>query len=304
MRRKTVDRDRTGKESRQVAIYVAATSSSRATKRHHIANVVREIQSLDFGAQTMSKEASAPTRRSMMKPLGRAREKYHEQRPRVQQALDAYWLEIDNNKPAPTVRSLAGKYEIRKSFLGQLIKEECRIVPEKKPGVNVSLPYVMECILAVWILTQQAIGYSVTSEEARRKAAALQRAVSQTAPAMKCYRWLKGFLKRFPFINVRAASSTSKVLGAKGSKNAHRPGSSYSECILDEADDGTAVCMTPQGWTNDKVFGLWMDHFIKHTQKFAKPLLRLLDGHGSQERFFNRSWPRSGMWTGTMSAGW
>jgi len=71
----------------------------------------------------------------------------------------------------------------------------------------VSLPYVMECILAVWILTQQAIGYSVTSEEARRKAAALQRAVSQTAPAMKCYRWLKGFLKRFPFINVRAASS-------------------------------------------------------------------------------------------------
>lgn len=101
-------------------------------------------------------------------PSQRPPERYDSQRARVQEALDEHWFYQDSlsanggsKRDAPTIRQLADKYEIKKSTLGQLIHDKKRQVSTSKPGRSLALSRTLECMLAVWILAQQATGYSL-----------------------------------------------------------------------------------------------------------------------------------------------
>ncbi len=145
------------------------------------------------------------TRKSLSTPSKRAREPYQEQRPRVQEALDEYWLKADGNERV-SIRKLAVKYEIRRTLLTQLVQKGLREVMSTKPGRSPSLCWTGQCLLAAWVMSQQAIGYSVTRSEIQRKGAELQ-ALTASAPAMKCAAWMRDFFNTFPFLAPRQASS-------------------------------------------------------------------------------------------------
>ena len=111
------------------------------------------------------------------------------------------------------------------------------------------------------------------------------------------------------FVNLSKRAGNRRVLASMGSKNAYRPGSTYSKhitiiaCVnnygeyippvllmkgvmypvefLVDAPPGTMLGMTPKGWTNDQVFKEWMQFFISRTRCYTGPHTLLVDGHGS-----------------------
>jgi hypothetical protein len=300
-----------------------------------------------------------PTRARTPKRLARKRERYDEQRPRLQAALDHWYRQCEGKiSDRLSIRALAEQYDVRKSQLHKLTKQGVRRVPEKKPGRQPTLSFKLLCMLAVFIIVQQAVGYAVTRKEIKQKAAELHRIEHpESAPMQKSVKWLKNFFARFPFLSPRKVSNLEndraksanptnvrrffdlltrivkklgivtiwnmdesaiqcsnlnlddEVIGLKGSRNAYRPTSNFKEhvtildavssngetippliifkgvnipeAILQNGPDGARVAFTPKGWTNEQIFNLWMDHFISHTNAYLKPILLLVDGHGS-----------------------
>jgi hypothetical protein len=142
------------------------------------------------------------------------REKYTEQRPRLQDALDEYYAQqAFPEKERLSKLELVVKHQIRKSLFYQLIKNGTKKVPDKKPGKEKVLPYSLQCMLAVWIMVQQAVGCAVSPFQVRKKAAQLEKMnktgeiqpESETKPKSKT--WFSGFRKAFAFLGLRKVSN-------------------------------------------------------------------------------------------------
>jgi hypothetical protein len=304
-----------------------------------------------------------PRTRTQSVPKKRKRETYDEQRPRQQDALEEYLRQAAvPEKERLSLAQIAEKHDVRVGTLKEHVAHGVVDVEKlRKPGRGFALSRVFECMLAVWVMAQQALGCAVFGVDVRERAARLQKVQAgkpaEEAEKPKDCHWLSGFMQRFPFLSFRHATplptdraqaanpfvirvffsifskllqtfnfgtiwnmdesyidlkkrtSKHKVIGIKGSKNAHRPSSNFSQhitiiaCVSNHGDKippmlifpgkkmdaefikgappGTKIIMSDKGWSSDLIFAEWMKHFVEHTNRFAGLKLLLLDGHGS-----------------------
>jgi len=104
-------------------------------------------------------KARTPSQRDEIR-IKPPRERYDSQHPRLQEALERYWLKKESNDTF-SIRQLATKHSIRLTTLNQLIKRRLREVPQQKPSHPLSLNRHDEVAMVIWILAQQALGFSV-----------------------------------------------------------------------------------------------------------------------------------------------
>jgi hypothetical protein len=110
---------------------------------------------------------------------------------------------------------IAKKHQIHKSTFYKLIKKGLRTAPEKKPGRAKALSRTLLCMLAVWVMVQQAIGYSVSPQDVRKRAAKLenlekpstQNSQTNDEPKPKGWKWFRGFCATFSFLGLRRPSN-------------------------------------------------------------------------------------------------
>jgi hypothetical protein len=152
------------------------------------------------------------TTRSQTVPKKRKREAYIEQRPRQQDALDENWgQQALPEKQRLSIRQLAKRHDVRVATLTRLIADGQRFVETEKPGAKHALSRMLECMLAIWVLAQQAIGCSVYGKDIRVKAAKLEM-INNGKPLSEATKpkdghWLAGFMARFSFLNYRRSSN-------------------------------------------------------------------------------------------------
>lgn len=165
---------------------------------------------------------------------------------RMQEALDEHGVLSDLNGEV-NVAQLCKKHDIKRPTFISMLKKGCSKRRECAFARKTECSRLQsECMLATWVMINQAIGLSVVPEQIRRKALELLRLHNAAGYARELMgkHWMRGFLDRFPFLTPRTHSSLDRSKAQYA--NAHTVGRFYAllKILLErhtlKTDDGTS----------------------------------------------------------------
>ena len=131
---------------------------------------------------------------------------------RIQDAIIEY-KSMQQLEQKVNVVHLCNKHKIKRATFQRMLKKGItRVENMPKAGRPFDLSYMEECMLSTWVISNQAIGMSVTREQIRRKAADLGRPANDDSSTdmIKTNDWLRAFLKRHPYLSGRSSSSLDR----------------------------------------------------------------------------------------------